>query len=202
MIPRPLTRAELPEDTTPLARFLLGKLLVHTTPEGRVAGRIVETESYPPGDAAMHAYRGETPRNRALFLPHGHAYVYICYGTSFMLNVASEPAGIGAGVLFRAVEPLDGLPLMASRRGLVRPRDLARGPGRLAAAFAVDKRLDGVDLCAAGPLHLATDNAPAPPISVSRRIGITKDADRPLRFSVTGSPFVSGRSLAGADLAV
>jgi DNA-3-methyladenine glycosylase len=193
----PLTRADLPPDTVAMARFLLGKILVHDRLEGIATGRIVETEAYPPGDAAMHAYRGITPRNRALFLAHGHAYVYICYGTSLMLNVSSETEGVGAGVLIRAALPLDGIPLMAQRRRTDRLLDLARGPGRLAMAFAIDKTLDGVDLCAAGPLHLAADDAPPPEIAVSLRIGITQDAHRPLRFSVAGSRFVSGKRLPG-----
>jgi DNA-3-methyladenine glycosylase len=192
---RPLRRAQLPQDTTELARFLLGKILVHALPEGIVSGRIVETEAYPVGDAAMHAFRGATPRNRSLFLQHGHAYVYICYGTSFMLNVSSEAAGVGAGVLLRAIEPIEGAELMAGRRGMAPIGDLARGPGRLAGAFGIDKRLDGVDLCTGGPLHLAADDAPPAAITTSLRIGITKDAHRPLRFSVTGSPCVSGKRL-------
>ena len=191
----PLTRAELPADTAAMARFLLGKILVHARLEGTATGRIVETEAYPPGDAAMHAYRGITPRNRSLFLRHGHAYVYICYGTSLMLNVSSETAGVGAGVLLRAVLPLDGIPLMAQRRGTERLLDLARGPGRLAMAFGIDKHLDGADLCTGGALHLAADDAAAPEVVVSLRIGITRDAHRPLRFSVAGSRFVSGRRL-------
>jgi len=192
---RPLRRAQLPQDTIELARFLLGKILVHALPEGIVSGRIVETEAYPVGDAAMHAFRGVTPRNRSLFLQHGHAYVYICYGTSFMLNVSSEAAGVGAGVLLRAIEPIEGAEFMAGRRGMAPMGDLARGPGRLAAAFGIDKRLDGVDLCTGGALHLAVDDALPPAITTSLRIGITKDAHRPLRFSVTGSPFVSGKRL-------
>jgi DNA-3-methyladenine glycosylase len=192
---RPLTRAQLPEDTTELARFLLGRIVVHASAEGVVSGRIVETEAYPVGDAAMHAYRGVTPRNRSLFLAHGHCYVYICYGTSFMMNVSGEAAGVGAGVLIRAVEPLEGIALMARRRGTGRVRELARGPGRMAMAFGIDKRLDGVDLCTGGALHLAADDALPPRVTTSLRIGITKDAHRPLRFSVTGSPFVSGPRL-------
>src|SRR5579863_248015 len=97
--PRVLDRAELPIDTVQLARFLIGKLLVRTLAEGAAGGRIVETEAYDIGDPAGHAYRGMTPRNRALFLEHGHAYVYLAYGVSFMLNVSSETAGVGAGVL-------------------------------------------------------------------------------------------------------
>src|SRR6516225_5854668 len=132
----PLPRAELPVDTVALARYLIGKLLVRELPEGMASGRIVETEAYVVGDAAGHAYRGMTPRNRSLFLERGHAYVYLAYGVSYMLNVSSETPGIGAGVLIRALEPLDGVAIMRRNRGVERLRDLARGPGRLAAALS------------------------------------------------------------------
>jgi DNA-3-methyladenine glycosylase len=192
----PITRADLPVDTVDLGRYLVGKLLVRQLPEGVVSGRIVETEAYVIGDAAGHAYRGKTTRNRSLFLERGHAYVYLVYGISYMLNVSSEPAGIGAGVLIRALEPLEGIPIMQLNRGLTRIRDLARGPGRLAAALRVDRRLDGLDLCRKGPLWLGRDVHEPGDISHSIRIGITKDADRLLRFYVPDNSFVSGaRSL-------
>jgi len=189
---RILTRAELPADTTHLARYLIGKLLIRHLPEGIAAGRIVETEAYPIGDEAGHAYRGITQRNRALFLERGHAYVYLAYGISFMLNVSSETPGIGAGVLIRAIEPTDGIPLMQQNRATVRLRDLARGPGRLAAALKIDRDLDGIDLCHPGPLYLASDNEPPPKVAHSKRIGITRAPDSPLRFYVRNNPYVSG----------
>ena len=141
---------------------------------------------------AGHAYRGITPRNRALFLERGHAYVYLAYGTSFMLNVSSEKPGVGAGVLIRAIEPTDGIAIMQRNRGIERVRDLARGPGRLSAALMIDLRLDGIDLCQAGPLWLGSDDQVAGEIGQSIRIGITRAADRPLRFYVRGNRFVSG----------
>ena len=192
----PLSRARLPADTTALARYLIGKIVVRKLPEGIVSGRIVETEAYIIGDAAGHAYRGMTPRNRALFLERGHAYVYLAYGTSYMLNVSSETAGIGAGVLIRALEPLEGIPIMQHNRGIERLRDLARGPGKLAAALKIDRRLDGTDLCQKGPLWLARDGQKPGDIGQGLRIGISKDAERPLRFFLYDNPFVSGlRSL-------
>ena len=194
----PLTRSELPTDTAALARVLIGKLLVRDLPEGAVSGRIVETEAYIVGDAAGHAYRGMTARNRSLFLERGHAYVYLAYGVSWMLNVSSETPGIGAGVLIRALEPLEGIAIMARNRGIERVRDLARGPGRLAAALRIDRSLDGLDLCRKGPLWLARDDHEPGAIGKSVRIGISRDADRVLRFYLRGSPFVSGlRSLNG-----
>jgi DNA-3-methyladenine glycosylase len=189
---RVLDRAELPVDTALLARFLIGKVLVRVLAEGVAAGRIVETEAYGIGDLAGHAYRGLTPRNRALFLERGHAYVYLAYGTSFMLNVSSETPGVGAGVLIRAIEPTDGIGIMARNRNTVRLRDLARGPGRLAAALAIDRGLDGIDLCRPGPLWLGSDGQAPEEIGQSKRIGITRAADSPLRFYVRGNRFVSG----------
>lgn len=190
--PRALDRAGLPIDTAELARFLIGKVLVRMLAEGVAGGRIVETEAYPIGDAAGHAYRGMTARNRALFLERGHAYVYLAYGVSFMLNVSSETSGVGAGVLIRAVEPTDGVAIMKRNRGVERVRDLARGPGRLCEALGIDRRLDGIDLCQAGPLWLGSDGRAPDEIGQSKRIGITRAADYPLRFFVRGSSFVSG----------
>jgi DNA-3-methyladenine glycosylase len=189
---RRLRRAELPADTIELARFLIGRIVVRDLPAGRVAGRIVETEAYPVGDAAGHAFRGETRRNRSLFLRRGHAYVYLAYGSCFLLNVTSEVAGVGAGALVRAVEPLAGIAAMQRRRGTGRLVDLARGPGRLAQAFAIDLRQDGLDLCAAGPLWLATNGEPAGEIGASTRIGISREVERPWRFYERGNPHVSG----------
>jgi DNA-3-methyladenine glycosylase len=145
--PRVLDRAEMPVDTAQLARFLIGKMLVRILAEGVAGGPIVETEAYGIGDPAGHAYRGITPRNRALFLERGHAYVYLAYGSSFMLNVSSETCGVGAGVLIRAIEPTVGITIMERNRGTARVRDLARGPGRLSAALGIDRRPDGIDLC-------------------------------------------------------
>jgi DNA-3-methyladenine glycosylase len=192
----PIARSELPDDTAALASYLIGKLVVRALPEGIVSGRIVETEAYVVGDAAGHGFRGMTPRNRSLFLERGHAYVYLAYGISMMLNVSSEMEGIGTGVLIRALEPLEGIAIMRQNRGVERLRDLARGPGRLAAALRIDRSLDGLDLCRKGPLWLARDDFEPGEIGQGIRIGISRDADRPLRFYVRGSPFVSGpRSL-------
>ncbi len=187
-----LARAELPVDTTALAQFLIGKIVVRETPEGVVSGAIVETEAYVVGDAAGHAYRGMTPRTRSLFLDPGHAYIYLAYGSAYMLNVSSEPAGVGAGVLIRALEPLEGVPIMQRNRGTERPRDLTRGPGRLAQALEIGPWADGLDLCVEGPLWLARGDRDPGEIGQGVRIGITREADRPLRFYVRGNPFVSG----------
>ena len=187
-----LDRAELPIDTVHLARFLIGKMLLRTLPAGVASGRIVEVEAYGIGDPAGHAFRGMTPRNRTLFRDRGYAYVYLAYGISFMLNVSSETAGVGAGVLIRAIEPIDGIAIMQRNRATERVRDLARGPGRLCVALGIDRRLDGIDLCQAGPLRLESDGSLPDEIAQSKRIGITRAVDCPLRFYVRGNAFVSG----------
>jgi DNA-3-methyladenine glycosylase len=189
---RPLRRSELPSDTIELARFLIGKVVVHDLPAGRVSGRIVETEAYPPGDAAGHHFRGPTPRIRSMYLPPGHVYVFFNYGAHFMLNVVSEPKGIAAAILIRALEPLEGIEIMQRYRKSNRLLDLTRGPGRLAQAVQINRRHDGLDLCALGPLWLGAMDRAAGPIGKTVRIGITRAADKLLRFVERGNPFVSG----------
>ncbi len=182
----------MPLDTEALARFLIGAALVSDGPGGRVAARLVETEAYLPGDAASHAFRGETARNATLFRRRGLAYVYFIYGNHFCLNVSSGPEGVGAGVLLRAAEPLCGIAAMEARRPGAPVRDLCRGPGRLAAAFGITREHDGIDLCAPGPLWLAAASRPAGEPGTSVRIGLTQAAERELRFFERGSPYVSG----------
>ena len=194
---RPLRRSELPIDTIALAKFLVGKIVVRELPTALLSGLIVETEAYPPRDPAAHHFRGQTPRNRSMFLRRGHAYVYFSYGNHFMLNVTAEVPGTGGGVLIRALEPLEGVEHMQHRRNTLRIRDLARGPGRLAQALEIDRKLDGVDLCAPGPLWLGAFKRAAAIaanglLGISTRIGITQAADQHLRFYQRNSPFVSG----------
>ena len=189
---RRLRRSELPVNTLKLARYLIGKTLVHDSPKGRMSGRIVETEAYPIGDAAGHAFGGETPSRQSLFLERGRSYVYFTYGSCFMMNVSSERAGIGAGVLLRALEPLEGIALMERHRGTRRLVDLTRGPGRLAKAMDIDKRYDGVDLCAEGALWLGAPLKRAGAVGVSARIGINREVHQLYRFYERGNPFVSG----------
>ena len=198
---RRLRRVELPADTVALARFLIGKIVVRELSGVRLSGRIVETEAYPQRDPAAHHFRGPTPRNRSMFLRRGHAYVYFSYGNHFMLNVSAEIAGVGGGVLIRALEPLEGIKQMERHRKTTRLLDLTRGPGRLASALRIDRSLDGTDLCAPGPLWLGALTSPRSPaasvrrsfiLGASTRIGITRAAHRLLRFYERGSPFVSG----------
>lgn len=163
--------------------------LVH----GRCAGRIVEVEAYTGlDDRAAHAWHGLTNRTRVLFGPPGHAYVYFIYGMYYCLNVVAEPEGRPGCVLVRALEPLAGLAEMYRRRpGARRVEDLASGPGKLTLAMGITRRHNGADLTA-GPLEIRRFLAqPGFSIAVTPRIGIRHDADRPLRFLIRGSRFVS-----------
>jgi DNA-3-methyladenine glycosylase len=193
---RRLRREELPADTVTLARYLIGKILVRENPGSaanpRIAGRIVETEAYVIGDPSGHGFRGVTPANRSLFLRRGHAYVYYIYGSCFCMNISSEWPGIGTGVLLRALEPIAGIAYMQRRRGTQRLLDLTRGPGRLAAALGIDRRYDGLDLCARGPLWLGVTSQLPGAIGDSVRIGLSREKERVLRFYERGNPFVSG----------
>jgi DNA-3-methyladenine glycosylase len=183
----------LPVPAARLARWLIGKTLVRQHKGGRMSGRIVETEAYVVGDASSHGFKGKTARNASLFLERGHAYVYFIYGCWFSLNVAAGRSSVGTGVLIRALEPLEGVDLMARHRPGVRVQDLARGPGRLATALDITRALDGHDLCA-GPdtLWLGDAVRPRGRIGTGTRIGISREAHRLLRFFERGNPFMSG----------
>jgi DNA-3-methyladenine glycosylase len=189
---RRLRARELPAGTIDLAKALIGCVLVRESRQGRAAGRIVETEAYVLNDPASHAYRGKSRRNASMFLGPHRAYVYKIYGTSFCVNVTSEREDVGAAVLVRALEPIEGQELMEERRGTVRATDLCRGPGRLCQALAIDGELDGADLLRSRKLWLAAASSDPRRIGASRRIGITKASRRRLRFFERGSPFVSG----------
>jgi DNA-3-methyladenine glycosylase len=186
-----ITRRALPVDTVALARFLVGKQLVHATTGGVVAGRIVETEAYPPGDPTGYARPGLTTSNAPLFAARGTAYVRMVYGACLTLNLAAEPAGIGAAVLIRALEPTRGIAQMCAHRPESKLRDLARGPGRVCAALAIDRGLSGEDLAVSRVLWLESSPGAKPSIVVSTRIGLSRDQHRRLRFLEKGSPFVS-----------
>jgi DNA-3-methyladenine glycosylase len=172
-----------------VARDLLGKILVH----GAASGRIVETEAYlGQGDGAAHSAAGLTPRTRVIFGPPGHAYVYFIYGMYNCLNLVAEREGSAGCVLIRAIEPLTGLAIMRRRRRAARRvEDLANGPGKLTRAFGITLRHNGADVTR-GPITVcAPEEDPAVEIAVSKRIGIAKSADLPLRFFVKGNRFVS-----------
>jgi DNA-3-methyladenine glycosylase len=186
-----ISRRALPVQTVALARFLIGKRLVRATPAGRIAGRIVETEAYPPGDPTGYARFGLTTSNAPLFAERGAVYVRMVYGTCLTLDLAAERAGVGAAVLIRALEPTEGIELMVRHRPASRLRDLARGPGRVCAALAIGRELSGIDICASPVLWLERTLGAATPIDVATRIGLSRDQQRRLRFIERGSPFVS-----------
>ena len=192
--------------TVEVAQKLVGALLIRTIPQhhpdagARLVLRIVETEAYLPlVDPSCHAYRGPTRRNASAFGRPGTAYVYFIYGNHFCLNVATEPAGIGAAVLVRAAEPLEGIDAMRARRPHVEDARLASGPGNLCRALSIDRDDDGTSL-AGGGLHIAEGAARPPKVFVGARIGLSVARDWPLRFFDAESPSVSahrhGRQLA------
>jgi len=194
--PVKLTRAFYEQTTVDVAKQLLGKYLVRKHPDGNAIGRIVETEAYVgPQDLACHASKGRTARTEVMFGPAGHAYVYFIYGFYNMLNLVTEAKDYPAAVLIRAVEPVAGVEIMQGRRRLDRLRDLASGPGKLCQAFAVDRSLNGADLCDS-VLYVEDRGEPSPKVQKSPRIGVDyagKWKDKPYRFLIRGSEFVSKR---------
>ncbi len=197
---RRIRRSDVPLDTEEFARFLIGLVVVRRFDDGSIAsGRVVETEAYTPGDPASHASRGLTARNRAMFGENFCAYVYFIYGSAYCLNISTERAGVGAAVLLRSLEPVDGLDRMRARRPRSSERDLLRGPGRLCAALEIDRRLDGIDLDVDPRLWLADDRRPKPAVAASIRVGLTRAADIPHRFYACGSPHLSGRRSLSPD---
>jgi DNA-3-methyladenine glycosylase len=171
-----------------VARALVGCVVRH---DG-CAGAIVETEAYHESEAACHAHVGLTPRTHILFGPPGRAYVYRSYGIHALLNAVCEPEGVGAAVLIRALEPLEGLARMRERRGLERRDELCSGPGKLTQALGIELDLNGSDLVR-GPIGIEPPPAdrPEPELITGPRIGITKAAELPWRFSAAGSRSVS-----------
>jgi DNA-3-methyladenine glycosylase len=167
---------------------LLGCILTHRSPEGVASGVIVETEAYHPEDPACHAYRGPTMRNRTMFERPGLAYVYLSYGIHHLLNVVCEGEGVGSAVLIRALRPLEGRALMVRRRG--REAGLCNGPGRLTQALGVDLEKDGHDLTG-GDLSISPGEPPEGEILATTRIGITRGAELPWRYLVSGEANVS-----------
>jgi DNA-3-methyladenine glycosylase len=192
-------------DPRRVARSLLGKLLVRKTPRGILAGRIVETEAYlGTGDSAAHSAAGKTLRNAVLFGPPGYAYVYFIYGSYYCLNVSCLPDGDPGGVLFRALEPVEGIEQMARARGIDLEevtdlgnvsflRKISSGPGRLSEAFSITRARDNAKSLVSprSDLRIVDDGYRVREVLVGPRIGITKSADHPLRYLIANNPFVS-----------
>ncbi len=182
-----LTRDFFARSVHEVAPDLIGATLLV---EG-VGGRIVEVEAYDPDDPASHGYRGRTERNAAMFGPPGHAYVYRSYGIHWCLNLVCNAAGRAEAVLVRALEPTHGIDRMRTRRGVEGARALCSGPGKLCQALAVTRDHDGLPLDAP-PFELRARER-EPEIETGLRIGITRAAERPWRYGLAGSPFVSRR---------
>jgi DNA-3-methyladenine glycosylase len=193
-----LPREFFDRDPREVSRDLLGKVLVRRNGRKLMAGRVVEVEAYlGADDAAAHAAAGKTARNAVLFGPPGFAYIYFIYGNHFCLNVSTLPDGIAGGVLFRALEPMLGMAEMALARDIESQdlRLLTSGPGRLAEAFGITRERDnGKDLTSTrSDLWLAEDGHVPENVLVTKRIGITKAAEMPLRYLIAGNRFVSGK---------
>jgi DNA-3-methyladenine glycosylase len=185
------------QDTASVARALLGCYLVHLEGEQTTLGRIVESEAYLTGDPASHAFRGKTKRAAVMFGPAGYAYVYLIYGLHTCLNVVTGQEGQGEAVLFRALEPLQGLATMQTRRRTTRLTLLCSGPARLTQALGISLALNGCPLFHGDYQLWSADSFPSIPaieesgIVQTTRIGISKAVDLPLRFYVKNSPYVS-----------
>ena len=188
-----LSRDFFLEDTRKVAKNLLGKIMVRHLPEGKVRGKIVETEAYlSHNDPACHASRGKTKRNEMMFGPPGRAYVYFIYGMYYCFNVVTREKGRGEAVLVRALEPLEGIDIMKERRGVEDFFNLTSGPGKLCQALGIDKGLNGVDLLEGDLVIL--DGGEKPEIEASPRVGIRVARARLLRYYIAGNPHVSGIS--------
>jgi DNA-3-methyladenine glycosylase len=187
---RPLPRAFFARGTLAVARDLIGRVLVHETPHGVLAGRIVEAEAYRgPRDPASHAYR-MTPRSRIMWGKPGTAYVYFTYGNHFCVNVVTEREGVAGAVLFRALEPLEGVEIMRRNRGTDDDRLLLSGPGRLTQALGITREQNGADLTVP-PFYLARGRRRPVRVAAGPRVGIRAAVRRPWRFVLAGSPFAS-----------
>ncbi len=175
-----------------VAPELLGKILVRNAGGRRIAGRIVEVEAYlGEDDPASHGFRGKTERNAVMFGPAGRVYVYFTYGNHFCMNVVTGREGKAGAVLIRALEPLEGIPFMRRRRKKERLTDLASGPGKLCQALAVDRKLNGANL-AKNEIWIEWSLKRGRIVKAqSGRVGISTAIDRPYRFFIRDSPFVS-----------
>ena len=188
---KPLPVSFYARDTKLVAVELLGKLLVHYTPEGELIGKIVETEAYyGEGDPASHSFRGKTERSSVMWGPPGTAYVYFTYGMHFLLNVVTEREGVPGAVLIRALEPLKGIEIMQKNRGKKKLTELTTGPAKLTRAFGIDGRFNRRDLTR-GNLIIAQGSRENFEIESTSRIGIKNGLDMKLRFYIKGNPFVS-----------
>ncbi|HEX4806631.1 MAG TPA: DNA-3-methyladenine glycosylase [Conexibacter sp.] len=194
----PLPEAFYDRPVLEVARDLVGCVVAHAG----ASGVIVETEAYHDSEPACHAFVGLTARTRTLFGPPGRAYVYRSYGIHALLNAVCEPEGVGAAVLIRALEPLEGVELMRERRGVAALQQLCSGPGKLTQALGIELERNATPLTGGGPVTIAPplDGWRAVPLLAGPRIGITKAAELPWRFCAAANRHVSRpRPAAGDD---
>ena len=198
----PLPKSFYEPSAKVVAPQLLGHFLVRNSPMGPAGGPIVETEAYLTNDPACHGAPGLTPRNRVMFGPPGHGYVYLIYGYHFCVNAVCRPAGVAEAVLVRAIEPAFGEAFMRHQRTVERVRELTNGPAKLCEALHIERGLDGVDLCDSKATLWIAENPNVQdfrkrngPIITTTRIGITRAAALPLRFYLDGSECVSKKGI-------
>lgn len=192
MTPRPLPAGFYARDTELVARGLLGATLECTVRGVRCRGRIVETEAYTgEEDLACHAAAGRTTRTEVLYGPPGRAYVYFVYGMHWCVNAVTRRAGLPSAVLIRAVEPLEGIAAMRRRRGVTRERDLTNGPAKLCEAMGITGAQNGLSLQTSPLRILRGEHVPDDDVAVTKRIGISRAVEEPLRWIVRSSAFVS-----------
>jgi|SRR5690554_933128 len=175
--------------TLTVARDLLGQVLVHRSPQGTCAGRVVETEAYTQNDPACHAYRGKTKRNATMFGQPGQGYIYLIYGIHHCFNVVTAQEDVGEAVLIRALEPLAGVEIMKKRRNQQRDRLLCSGPARLCQALGITTALDGIDLL--GDRIFLLSHPRPQKIVTTTRIGISQGKELPYRFYIGDSKYIS-----------
>jgi DNA-3-methyladenine glycosylase len=196
----PLPRRFYEPSAEAVASRLLGHWLVRQTPDGPCGGIIVETEAYLANDPACHGYRGETARNRAMYGPPGHAYVYFIYGNHWCFNAVCCPPGVAEAVLVRAIQPGFGVEQMRAWRPVGKVEEITNGPAKLCVALGIDRKFDAMDLCqASSPLRIAFNQerdsllGSLGPVMTTTRVGVSQAADWPLRFYLDGSRYVSRR---------
>lgn len=197
----PLPKSFYEPSAKDVAPKLLGHFLIRNSADGPVGGPIVEVEAYLTNDPACHGAPGPTQRNRVMFGPSGHGYVYLIYGYHFCVNAVCRPAGVAEAVLVRAIEPMFGQEFMRHQRLVSKLRDLTSGPAKLCEALKIDRGMDGIDLCDPNATLWIAENPEVNgfrrqqgPIITTTRIGITRAAALPLRFYLDGSEYVSRRN--------
>jgi DNA-3-methyladenine glycosylase len=187
----PLPHSFYLQDAVTVAKSLLGCTLTHQTSEGTTSGIIVETEAYLHEDPASHAFKGQTPRNASMFKEGGIAYAYVSYGMHICFNVVTGPENVAEAVLVRALQPVEGIPLMENRRKTAIQKNLCSGPGKLSQALAIGKSENGISLLSPPLFISGSPDAREEEIITTKRIGISQASEMPLRFYLKGNPFIS-----------